>query len=185
MLDIILSLPNAKQLEDGYFNLDELVKRLTEALADESQQSKILQMTGDNAVLVIECLNRVSEIGSHSWCKLLITFKVISSDTFRTNSDILTRSRAFSAITKLSRGCQYLPRSYWIDPGTITLSDESHTSRSCADVYCGTQNGEPVAVKILRTSNQESLVKLKKVSTRGGQKHNARTQADVTGYSAF
>ena len=71
MLDIILSLPNAKQLEDGYFNLDELVKRLTEALADESQQSKILQMTGDNAVLVIECLNRVSEIGSHSWCKSL------------------------------------------------------------------------------------------------------------------
>ena len=169
MLDIILSLPNAKQLEDGYFNLDELVKRLTEALADESQQSKILQMTGDNAVLVIECLNRVSEIGSHSWCKLLITFKVISSDTFRMNSDILTRSRAFSAITKLSRGCQYLPRSYWIDPGTITLRNERCTSRPCADVYRGTQNGEPVAVKILRTSNQENLAKLKKVSTRGGQ----------------
>ena len=50
----------------------------------------------------------------------------------------------------------------------ITLHDERYTSRSCADVYRGTQNGEPVAVKILRTSDQESLTKLKKVSTMGG-----------------
>ena len=65
--DIILSLPNAKQLEDGDFDLDELVKRLTKALTDESQWIEIQNLTGDSAVLVIECLDRVSEIGPHSW----------------------------------------------------------------------------------------------------------------------
>ena len=67
----------------------------------------------------------------------------------------------------------------------ITLHDERYTSRSCADVYRGTQNGEPVAVKILRTSDQESLTKLKKVSTMGGKKRNTRTRADLMGYSTF
>ena len=168
-LDIVLSLPNAKQLEVGDFDLDELVKRLTEALADESQRSVILKMTGDNAVLVIECLDRVSEIGSRSLCRVLITLKVTFSETFRANSDIRTRSMVISTISRLSRGCQYLPYSYWIDPKTITLPEERFTSGGCAEVYRGTQNGEPVAVKVLRTSNQESRTKLVKVSTSGGQ----------------
>ena len=47
------------------------------------------------------------------------------------------------------------------------LPDEPYTSGACAEVYNGTQNGDPVAVKVLRTSNQESLMKLKKVSTGG------------------
>lgn len=64
MLGIVFSLPNAKQVEDGDFNLDELVKRLTEALIDEFQRNEILQLTGGNAVLVIECLDKVSKIGS-------------------------------------------------------------------------------------------------------------------------
>ena len=59
----MLSLPNLKQLEAGEFNMDELVKKSTEALADESQRSEILQLTGDTAVLVIECLDKVSEAG--------------------------------------------------------------------------------------------------------------------------
>ena len=168
-LDIVLSLPNVKQLEVGDFDLDELVKRLTGALADESQRSAILKMTGDSAVLVIECLDRVSEIGSLSWCNVLITPKVLSSDTFRANSDVQTRSMVLSTISRLSRGCQYLPCSYWIDPKTITLPEECYTSGGCAEVYRGTQNGEPVAVKVLRTSNQESRTKLVKVSTSGGQ----------------
>jgi hypothetical protein len=58
--DIILSLPNAKQLEDGDFDLRELVKRLTEALIDEPRWNEIQHLTGDSAVLVIECLDRVS-----------------------------------------------------------------------------------------------------------------------------
>jgi len=33
-------------------------------------------------------------------------------------------------------------------------------------VYHGKQGGEPVAVKVLRASNQETLIKLKKVSKR-------------------
>jgi len=64
MLDVLLSLPNAKQLETGRFNLDELVKILTEALDEDYRRNKILQLTGDTAVLVIECLDKVSEIGS-------------------------------------------------------------------------------------------------------------------------
>jgi hypothetical protein len=66
MLGVVFSLPNAKQVEDGDFNLDELVNRLTEALIDEFQRNEILQLTGGNAVLVIECLDKVSKIGSRS-----------------------------------------------------------------------------------------------------------------------
>jgi len=66
MSDVVLSLPNTKQLEAGEFNLDELVKKLAEALAEDSQRKEILQLTGDTAVLVIECLDKVSEIGSDS-----------------------------------------------------------------------------------------------------------------------
>ena len=62
--DLVLSLPNLKQLETGEFDLDELVKKLTEGLADDSQRNEILQLTGDVAVLVIECIDKVSQIGS-------------------------------------------------------------------------------------------------------------------------
>ena len=60
MLDLVFSLPNAKQLEAGEFSLDVLVKRLTEALGDDSQRNEILQLTGDIAGLLIECLDKVS-----------------------------------------------------------------------------------------------------------------------------
>ena len=60
--DVVLSLPIPKQLETGEFNLDELVKELTELLAEDSRRNEILQLSGDTAVLVIECLDKVSEI---------------------------------------------------------------------------------------------------------------------------
>ena len=60
--DVVLSLPNPKQLEAGEFDPDELVKTLTEVLAEDSQRNEILQLTGEVAVLVIECLDKVSEI---------------------------------------------------------------------------------------------------------------------------
>ena len=90
--------------------------------------------------------------------------QVISSEVFRTK-DIQTRSKAFSAISRLSRGCQYLPRSYWIDEGTISLPKEPHTSGTCAEVYKGMRNGISVAIKVLRTSKLENQSKLRKVST--------------------
>ena len=65
--DVVLSLPNPRQLEDGEFDLGELVERLTELLAEDSKRNEILQLTGDTAVLVIECLDKVSEIGSSSF----------------------------------------------------------------------------------------------------------------------
>ena len=67
VLDIMHFLPNARQLEDGDFDLDELFRRLTKALVDESQWNEIQHLMGDNAVLVIECLDRVNEIRSRSW----------------------------------------------------------------------------------------------------------------------
>ena len=66
MLDIVLSLPSAEQLQTEEFNLDELVNKLTEALEDEPHRAEILSLTGDTAVLVIECLDKVSESGSVS-----------------------------------------------------------------------------------------------------------------------
>ena len=66
ILDVLLSLPNPKQLEAEEFDLDELVKKLTEALAEDSQRNEIAQLTGDTAVLVIECLDKVSDTGSRS-----------------------------------------------------------------------------------------------------------------------
>ena len=62
----MLSLPNPKQLEAGEFDVDELVKKLVGALAEDSQRHEIVQLAGDPAVLVIECLDKVSEISSHS-----------------------------------------------------------------------------------------------------------------------
>ena len=102
----------------------------------------------------------------------------MSSENYRTNPDVQMRSRIFSAFSKLSRACQYLPRSYWIDPATITLPAEPHTYGRCAEVYHGRRNGEPVAVKILRVSNQESPEKIKKVrlgSAGGGTRGRALT----------
>jgi len=55
----------------------------------------------------------------------------------------------------------------------ITLPDIPYTSGTCAEVYRGTHEGEYVAVKVLRTSHQEKLSTLKKVSTCGerGEEH--------------
>lgn len=69
--DVVLSLPNPKQLEAGEFDLDELVKKLAEVLAEGSQRNEILQLTGDVAVLVIECLDKVSGIGSRPQMPIL------------------------------------------------------------------------------------------------------------------
>jgi len=78
------------------------------------------------------------------------------------------RSNVYSTISRLSRGCQYLPRSYWINPETVKLRSEPHTSGTCAAVYCGTQDDKSVvAVKVLRTSGQEDPATLRKVSARG------------------
>ena len=65
-LDLMLSLPTAKKLEAGEFDLDELVKKLTEVFVDYSQREEILQLSGDTAVVVIECLDKVGETGSPS-----------------------------------------------------------------------------------------------------------------------
>ena len=65
--DILSSLPNLEQLEAGEFDSDDLVKKLTEALVDDSQRNEILQLTGDNGKLVIECLDKVSRIGAGPW----------------------------------------------------------------------------------------------------------------------
>ena len=63
-----------EQLKAGDFDLYELTKRLTEALVDETQRNEILRLTGDSAALVIECLDKVSDAGSHTRCPVLITF---------------------------------------------------------------------------------------------------------------
>ena len=71
-IDLLLSLPTVHQLEAKYFDLDKLVKRLTEALANDSRRNEIQQLIGDSAVLVMECLDKVSEIGSRRRFRLLI-----------------------------------------------------------------------------------------------------------------
>ena len=50
-----------RQLEAGDFNSNELTKRLKEVLADESQKNEILKLTGESGVLMMECLDKVSE----------------------------------------------------------------------------------------------------------------------------
>jgi hypothetical protein len=47
----------------------------------------------------------------------------------------------------------------------IVLPSDPHSSGTSAEVYHGTQNGESMAVKVLRTPQQESATKLMKVST--------------------
>ena len=46
--------------------MDELIEKLMGLLTEGSQRNEILQLTGDTAVLVIECLDQVSKIGSGS-----------------------------------------------------------------------------------------------------------------------
>ena len=83
-----------------------------------------------------------------------------------------------SVISVLSCECQSLPRSYWIESKAVALPNEPYTSGTCAGVYHGTQNGESVAVKVLRTSSQESKTKLVEVSEMSS-KRNAYTRADL------
>ena len=88
----------------------------------------------------------------------------MSFGTFKESTHWRLHSLALSTISRLSLRCQYLPRSCWIDPGTIALPNESHTSGTRAEIYCGTQDGKSIGVKVLRTSKQESPAKLKDVS---------------------
>jgi len=72
-LGIILFLPTAREFAAGDFNLDDVIERLATALLDESQWNEILGLTGDTAILVIECLDKVSKIRSYSPPRILIT----------------------------------------------------------------------------------------------------------------
>lgn len=75
--------------------------------------------------------------------------------------------------SRLSRRRHYLPRSYWVDPASISLPSIPYTTGTYAQVYCGERDGQSVAVKVMRTSNQENPLKLKRVGgggvTRGNQ----------------
>jgi hypothetical protein len=64
---IVLSLPNAGQVEEGDLGVGELVKRLTEVLIDEPQRNENPQLIEGGAMLVTEYLNKVSEIIPRSW----------------------------------------------------------------------------------------------------------------------
>jgi len=157
-----------------------------EATVDESQRSEILQLTGDVAVLVIECLDKVSGTRSRSRSRVLIMLKVASSDAFQFSSDFQTHSRVLSTTSELSRGIQYLPLSCWVDPKMITLPIEPCTYGTRTGVYRGTHHGEPAAVKILRVTNQEDLAKLKEVSTWGvREQRNTWTRADMVRNQCF
>lgn len=69
MLDALLSdFPNAEQLEARDFDLNKLIETLERMVTDDDERNKILQLTGDSAALVIECLDKASvgEPPSHS-----------------------------------------------------------------------------------------------------------------------
>lgn len=160
MLDALReSLPNLEELGDGKSGLGELIRISTEVLIDESVRKEILQLTGYDAVLVIECLDKVSMSGLHSKYRALVILQILSEGDIKT-----IPPAALSTILSLSLGRQYLPRSCWIDPKVITVPSEPHISGTRVQVYCGTWNGGFGAVKVLRTSKQESPTKLGKVS---------------------
>ena len=167
--DVVLSLPSPKQLEAGEFDLDELVRKLTEALTDDSQRNEILRLTGDVAVLVIECLDKVSEIESRSWMPGLYHALGYLVRRLQGHSRCSSTLKSVLHDLETSRNCQYLPRSYWINPAAIALENLPYTRGPCAEVYTGTHEGKAVAVKVLRTSDQESVAKLKKVCGAGGK----------------
>lgn len=144
--------------------MDNLVENLTEALLDESQRNEILSLTGGNAVLVIDCLDKVSQPSCVPGCRVFTVAQIISSEGIRMKG-IHVQSKVFSAILRLSRGSQCFPRSYWIEGSTISLPEEPHTTRTRAEVYMGVWNGEPVAVKVLKTLKFENQTKLKAVGT--------------------
>ena len=100
-------------------------------------------------------------------CLVLITLQIVSSDTFRTNSNVQIRSAAFSTISRLSRGCRYIPHSYWIDPRSVKLPDGPQTCGACALVFRGEQGDVSVAVKVLKSLGWETPSELKKASTGG------------------
>jgi len=60
-----------------------------------------------------------------------------------------------------------------------------YTSGTCAEVYRGTWDGEPVAVKVLRATEQGSLMKLKGVSAGAGMEVQHVNKADLARNSAF
>ena len=72
-LDLLLSLPSVKQLQAGDVDMDKLFETLTQALVDDTKRHEIRELKGDTAVLVIECLDEVSEIRSCSWCRAFTT----------------------------------------------------------------------------------------------------------------
>ena len=99
--------------------------------------------------------------------------------------DMQVRSKVFSTIARLSRSCQYLPRSYWVDPNTIALPSVPHKVGGNAEVYFGIQGGESVAVKVLRVSGQESTETLRKVSAAGQRGAKNVVTTDLMTNSAF
>jgi len=62
-----------KQLEAGDVDMDKLFEILTQALVDDTQRNEIRELKEDAALLVIECLDEVSEIGSCSRCRAFTT----------------------------------------------------------------------------------------------------------------
>ena len=54
------------QLETEDVDIDKLFEKLTQALVDDTVRSEIRELKGDTAVLVIECLDKVSETSSCS-----------------------------------------------------------------------------------------------------------------------
>ena len=115
--------PNTEQLEDGDFDVEELVKRLAEVLIDEPQRNETLQLAGDGAVLIIECLDKGNEIIPRSW--ILSSYCALG----RLVRYLQNRSRNSGTLHAIdSRGCRYFPRTYWINPTTITPPSEAYTS---------------------------------------------------------
>jgi hypothetical protein len=51
-----------EQLQNDEFDLDDLVDKLTRALADEPRRNEILSLKGDLGIQVIECLDKVSDL---------------------------------------------------------------------------------------------------------------------------
>jgi hypothetical protein len=73
----------------------------------------------------------------------------------------------FSAISRLPRGCQHLPRSYWIDTTTLTTPQGGLYIRNVRPGLPRDTKRQHVAVKGLRTLDQESAMTFIKVRRTG------------------